>query len=65
MFAIMAESATVIPERRVQVAFDEADLEYALVTWLNQLLAQARLHGLMFCAFKLRRQGEITSRAPV
>ncbi len=58
MFAIMTEPATVIPERRVQVAFDEADPEYALVTWLNQLLAQARLHGLMFCAFELRRQGE-------
>lgn len=57
MFAIMAEPATVIPERRVQVAFDEADLEYALVTWLNQLLAQARLHGLVFCAFELERAG--------
>lgn len=58
MFAIMAEPATVIPERRVQVAFDEADLEYALVTWLNQLLAQARLHGLVLCAYKLKRAGE-------
>lgn len=58
MFAIMAEPATVIPERRVQVTFDEADPEYALVTWLNQLLAQARLHGLVFCAFELKRTGE-------
>jgi SHS2 domain-containing protein len=58
MFAIMAEPATVLPERRVQVAFDEADPEYALVTWLNQLLTQARLHGLVFCAFSLARQGD-------
>jgi SHS2 domain-containing protein len=57
MFAIMAEPATVIPERRVQVAFEEADPEYALVTWLNQLLAQARLHGLVFCAYALKREG--------
>lgn len=58
MFAIMAEPATVLPERRVQVAFAEADPEYALVTWLNLLLAQARLHGLVFCAFDLKREGE-------
>lgn len=58
MFAIMAEPATVIPERRVRLAFDEADPEYALVTWLNQLLAQARLHGLVFCAYELTREGE-------
>lgn len=58
MFAVMAEPATVIPERRVQIVFDEADPEYALVTWLNQLLAQARLHGLVFCRFELKRQGE-------
>ncbi len=57
MFAIMAEPATVLPERRVQVVFDESDPEYALVTWLNQLLAQARLHGLVFCAFELKRDG--------
>lgn len=56
MFAIMAEPATVIPERRVQLAFEEADPEYALVTWLNLLLAQARLHGLVFCAYKLTRE---------
>lgn len=56
MFAIMAEPATVMPERRVQVAFEEADPEYALVTWLNQLLAQARLHGLVFCAYTLTRE---------
>lgn len=56
MFAIMAEPATVIPERRVQLAFTEADPEYALVTWLNRLLAQARLHGLVFCAYKLTRK---------
>lgn len=58
MFAIMVPPATVIPERRVEIQFVEADREFALVTWLNQLLAQARLHGLVFCAFKLRKLGE-------
>ncbi len=57
MFAIMAEPATVIPEREVAVEFEESDLELALVTWLNQLLAQARLRGLVFCAFELEHAG--------
>ncbi len=57
-FAIMAEPATVIPERRVEVAFEEADAELALVTWLNRLLALARLHGVVFNAFELRREGD-------
>lgn len=56
MFAIMAEPATVIPEQEVAVEFDEADLELALVTWLNQLLGQARLRGLVFCAFELEHE---------
>jgi SHS2 domain-containing protein len=57
MFAIMAEPATVIPEQEVAIEFEEADLELALVTWLNQLLGQARLRGLVFCAFELEREG--------
>lgn len=58
MFAIMAHPATVIPEREVRLEFEEADLELALVTWLNQLLGQARLRGLVFCAFELKREGD-------
>ncbi|MCU0841217.1 MAG: archease [Thiobacillaceae bacterium] len=58
MFAIMAEPATVIPERRVTVEFEEADAEYALVAWLNGLLVQARLAGLVFCAYELKRDGD-------
>jgi len=57
MFAIMAHPATVIPEQEARLEFEEADLELALVTWLNQLLAQARLRGLVFCAFELQRDG--------
>lgn len=57
-FAIMAHPATVIPEREVRLEFEEADVELALVTWLNQLLGQARLRGLVFCAFELKRDGD-------
>ncbi len=55
MFAIMAHPATILPEREARVEFEEADPEYALVTWLNQLLAQARLRGLVFASFELTR----------
>ncbi|MCS6787222.1 MAG: archease [Thiobacillaceae bacterium] len=55
MFAVMAEPSTVLPERQVSVEFDEPDAEYALVKWLNGLLAQARLHGLVLCGFELTR----------
>jgi SHS2 domain-containing protein len=58
MFAIMAHPATVIPEREIRLEFEEADVELALVTWLNQLLGQARLRGLVFCAFELKREGD-------
>jgi SHS2 domain-containing protein len=57
MFAIMAHPATVMPERQVRLEFEEADVELALATWLNQLLAQTRLKGLVFCAFALKREG--------
>lgn len=58
MFAVMTDLATV--QRSVQVAFDfeEADLELALVIWLNRLLAEARARGLIFGHFQLQRDGD-------
>ena len=58
MFAVMTDLAVV--KRSVQVAFDfeEADLELALVIWLNRLLAEARARGLIFGHFQLRRDGD-------
>lgn len=58
MFAIMAHPATILPERRVRVEFDEPDRELALVEWLNRLLAQARLAGLVLASFELKREGD-------
>lgn len=58
MFAIMTHPSLVLPERRVQVEFDEPDRELALVEWLNRLLAQARLAGLVLGSFSLRREGD-------
>lgn len=57
MFSIMADLGTLGREDRVAFAFEESDVELALVTWLNRLLAEARGDGLMLGTFKLRRDG--------
>lgn len=58
MFAIMAEPGQVEESLSVNVAFEEMDVEFALVTWLNRLLAEARLHGAVFKRFELKRNGD-------
>ena len=55
MFAIMAEPGQVQLRERVVIGFEEADVELALVTWLNLLLGHARSRGLIFGGFHLRR----------
>ncbi len=55
-FAVMADLSQVREERTVRLEFEEADPEFALVTWLNRLLAEAHGEGLVFCRFRLTRQ---------
>jgi SHS2 domain-containing protein len=57
MFAIMAEPGQVQPHESVVIEFEEADVELALVTWLNRLLGEARSRALIFGGFHLRRAG--------
>ncbi len=57
MFAIMADPEAVQPAMAVDIAFDEDDVELALVRWLNALLAQAREGGMVFRRFELKRDG--------
>jgi SHS2 domain-containing protein len=58
MFAIMVDPAAVRPRVRVEVEFDEDDVELALVRWLNGLLAESRERGIVLCSFELRRDGD-------
>lgn len=58
MFAIMAEPAKVTETLSVEIRFTESDTELALVTWLNRLLAEARLNGAVFRRFELEREGD-------
>jgi len=56
-FAIMVDPATVEPAQSVSVEFEEADVEIALVRWLNALVATAREHGLALARFWIERDG--------
>jgi SHS2 domain-containing protein len=63
-FAIMADAARLSETLVVEIKFKEGDDELALVTWLNRLLAEARVHGAIFRRFELEREGDAyTGRA--
>jgi SHS2 domain-containing protein len=57
MFAIMAAPGEVQESLSVELEFEEGDVEFALVAWLNRLLAEARLQGAVFKRFELVREG--------
>jgi len=57
-FALTCDIASVVPRERVEVAFEESDPEFALVAWLNALLAAASERGLALGRFELAREGE-------
>jgi SHS2 domain-containing protein len=57
MFSITTDSSAVQPRVKVAVSFEEEDEEIALVSWLNALLAEARVNGLALGCFRIARQG--------
>jgi SHS2 domain-containing protein len=56
-FAVMSNLSAVRPERSVTLDFEEADIEIALVRWLNLLLGLSHEHGLVFSRFWIERDG--------
>jgi SHS2 domain-containing protein len=57
VFAVITDPSAIRPLSRVEIAFDEDDLEFALVRWLNGLLSAAREEGLALAQFQLKRDG--------
>jgi len=57
VFAMMTGPAKADLRVSAAIEFEEADMELALVTWLNLLLGQARSRALIFGRFRLRRDG--------
>lgn len=56
-FALTCDPASVRARERVEIEFDETDPEFALVVWLNLLLAHASERGLALARFELSRDG--------
>lgn len=59
MFAIMAEELPSPLESVIEFVFEEDDVEFALVRWLNYLLAHAQSRAVILGRFELRREGSI------
>jgi SHS2 domain-containing protein len=57
MYALMTDIRAVREERSVPLEFEEADVELALVRWLNLLLGLSHEEGLIFGRFWLERDG--------
>jgi SHS2 domain-containing protein len=57
-FALMWEPRDVASRVEVELRFEEADVELALVTWLNALLGQAAARRLALAYFALERDGD-------
>jgi len=58
-FAIMTDVTQVRPTESLNVEFEEADRELALVRWLNLLLGLARERGLALGRFWIERDGVV------
>lgn len=54
MFSVMVDLAGVRPREAVEISCTASDRELLLVQWLNTLLAEADMRGLVFCDFMVR-----------
>lgn len=57
VFAIMTDTSVLGRNESVNVAFEEEDLEFALVRWLNMLISLAHSRHLVLGHFSLKREG--------
>jgi len=58
VFAIMTNLDDVQSRDEIMVDFEEADLDFALVIWINLILGKAREAGMVFNDFHLLRNGQ-------
>lgn len=57
VFAIITHLGAVQPTSTVTFEFEEADLEFAFVTWLNVLLGRSHELDMVFSRFHVQRHG--------
>jgi SHS2 domain-containing protein len=58
VFALTTQLADVRPRERLELAFEEADVELAFVTWLNRLIAESQASALALGRFAIVRDGD-------
>ncbi len=59
MFSLMANIENIHQIQIITFEFEEADLELALMTWLNALLKKSQEHHLIWGDFRLKREGNV------
>lgn len=59
VFAIMTDLSKIPLDHTIVIAFEEDNLDFALVTWLNLLIGKAREHSLVFAKFSLEKRGNL------
>jgi len=64
VFAIMTDLALVKPEQSIAIEFDEPNLEFAFVTWLNHLITASYIENSIYSKFELEQSnGHWTGKA--
>jgi SHS2 domain-containing protein len=59
MFSLMADITNVHQIQIITFEFEETDVERALVTWLNLLLAKSKEHNLIFGDFRIKLEEKL------
>lgn len=59
MFSLMASIEDIHQIQIITFEFEEADVEQALIKWLNLLLEKSHEHQLLFGDFRLKREGNV------
>jgi SHS2 domain-containing protein len=59
LFALTGNLSQVKPTQQIVFKFAESDIEFALVTWLNLLIAHAQTKHLLFSSFKIRKRRNV------
>ena len=58
-FALMGDLSNVHHKTSIKIEFEESDVELALVTWLNLLIAKAQADNLIFSIFQIHKTGNL------
>ena len=59
MFSLITDIEKIHTIQIIAIEFEEADLELALVTWLNLLIAKSQELNIIFGDFRLRHEGNL------